>query len=336
MTQSDKTKSHWRVLRNAIVRSTSNDTSSSSVDITRTTASSIATDFFPLCPVSFVDTVKVSMHTPAKDNFAWMMYNLSAAIESETERSITVVVHEKRKDVKFVPISELQSHQMNNGVDNTGNIRTWPSEQILLSYIISSGILSQIQSVGRPELPVSCCELGSGMAGLASLGLLACAPVDFERVVITDGNLLCVNNLQLCVAENQRQNTFPARVNNTKITAELLRWDRNATLRKDLQQQFDLVFASDCLFFEEFHEDLAHTIKNLLRRGSGRCLLLQPSRSGSLDRFCVIAKQYGFTTTQSKDFDPTIVEKHQEYQQTRPDYVPDVHFPVLLTLTLNI
>ncbi|RLN53507.1 hypothetical protein BBJ29_008826, partial [Phytophthora kernoviae] len=243
-------------------------------------------------------------------------------------------VHEKRKDVKRVSIAELLSHQVNEGVDNTGNIRTWPSEQILLSYLLSSRVCSQVQRRDqRGELlPVSCCELGGGMAGLASLGLLARASVQLERVLVTDGNPLCVKNLQLCVDENKAQQAIQGR---TEVAAELLRWDRHAPLRQDLQHQFDLVFASDCLFFEEFHEDLAHTIKSLLRAGSGRCLLLQPSRNKSMERFCVVAERYGFTVHRSEDYDPTIVRKHTEYQRTRPDYVADVHLAVLLTLIIE-
>ncbi|KAL3657398.1 hypothetical protein V7S43_017717 [Phytophthora oleae] len=329
-TLTDKTKRHWRVLRNALLRSTSNGASSTS-DAPGDTASAIATQFFPLYPESPVDTLTVQMQSPALENFAWVTYDLT--MEKRLEKPVKVFVHEKRKDVKRVSIAELLSHKVNQGVDNTGNIRTWPSEQILLSYMLSSGMCSQVQrrDINRNLLPVTCCELGGGMAGLASLGMLACAPVAFERIVVTDGNPLSVENLQLCVQENKKQKVF---ARGADITAELLRWDRNATLREDLQHQFDLVFASDCLFFEEFHEDLAHTIKNLLRHGSGRCLLLQPSRNGSMERFCAVAERHGFTIRQSRDYDTEIARKHEEYQRTRHDYVPDVHFPVLLTLSL--
>lgn len=334
--QSDRSSCHWRVLRNAILRS-SVDKASPSVDTMRQTASSIATEFFQLYPKSFVDTTKVLMHTPAGETFAWMAYDLSAAIEKKSDGLPIAYVHEKRKDVKVVPISDLVSHHVNQGVDNTGNIRTWPSEQVLLSYMISSNVCSQLQQRGIDGqlLPIACCELGGGMAGLASLGLLVCGPAEIARIVVTDGNLQSVKNLQLCIAETKRHQEPIACAQHTDITAELLRWDRNATLREDLQHQFDLVFASDCLFFEEFHEDLAFTIKQLLRRGSGRCLLLQPSRNGSLERFCVIATRHGFSISQSQDYDPTIVRKHEEYQRLRPDYVPNVHFPILLTLTLT-
>ncbi|KAG7376956.1 hypothetical protein PHYPSEUDO_012381 [Phytophthora pseudosyringae] len=330
---SDRTRRHWRVLRNALLQSTSNGVSVSA-DAGGSTASSIAAEFFPLYPEAPVGTVQ----TPAQEHFAWTAYALSPAMNKQTDNAAVIYVHEKRKDVKRVSIAELLSHEVNQGVDNTGNIRTWPSEQILLSYMLSSDVCSQVQRQDAHSgvLPLSCCELGGGMAGLASLGLLACAPVDLQRVVVTDGNPLSVKNLQLCVEENKRQRVFPAqRTQGTEVSAELLRWDRNTSVRGDLQHQFDLVVASDCLFFEEFHEDLAHTIKSLLRRSSGRCLLLQPSRNGSMERFCVVAERHGFAVRQSRDYDAEIVRKHEAYQQSRPDYVADVHFPVLLTLALD-
>ncbi|KAE8882378.1 hypothetical protein PF005_g1035 [Phytophthora fragariae] len=327
-----KTQRHWRVLRDALLRSTSSGASPSSSEANDATASSISTEFFPLYAESAVDATQVS---PAQENFVWVAYDLSPATSNEPTETTKIFVHEKRKDVKRVSIAELLSHQVNQGVDNTGNIRTWPSEQILLSYMLTSGVCSQVQrrDASGDLLPVSCCELGSGMAGLASLGLLARPPVDLRRVVVTDGNPLSVKNLQLCVEENRKQQLFAVRSQGAEITAELLRWDRDATLREDLQQQFDLVFASDCLFFEEFHEDLAHTIKSLLRPGSGRCLLLQPSRNGSMERFCAVAARHGFAVHKSEDYDPEIVRQHAAYQQTRADYVPDVHFPVLLSLS---
>ncbi|KAG6615897.1 Calmodulin-lysine N-methyltransferase [Phytophthora cinnamomi] len=325
MAADQKTRRHWRVLREALLRSTS---SGAADRCSEATASSIASEFFPI----YAATAAAATHTPAQENFVWTAYDLSPAASAAPTR---VFVHEKRKDVKRVSFLELLSHQVNQGVDNTGNIRTWPSEQILLSYLLESGVCTRVQrrdASGNP-LPVTCCELGSGMAGLASLGLLARPPAALQRVVVTDGNPQSVKNLQLCVEENRQQQVFAIHSHNTEVTAELLRWDRDATLREDLRQQFDLVFASDCLFFEEFHEDLAHTIKSLLRPGSGRCLLLQPSRNGSMERFCAIAARHGFAVEKSDDYDPEIVRKHAAYQQTRVDYVPDVHLPVLLTLS---
>ncbi|CAH0519549.1 unnamed protein product [Peronospora belbahrii] len=335
MTRTETTRRHWRVLRNALLHSTSNETCVSSTDVYDTTASSVATDFFSLYQKTEVDTVQLlRMHSPLQANFTWMVYDVPV----EANKTKKIYVHEKRNDIKpRVSMAELLSHQVNHGVDNTGNIRTWPSEQVLLSYLLSSNVCLQVQrrdATGN-YLPITCCELGSGMAGLASLGLLACPPVKLQRIVVTDGNPLSVKNLQLCIEENKIHHVNSIYDESVVISTELLRWDRNVRCRKDLEHQFDLVFASDCLFFEDFHQDLAYTIKSLLRPKSGRCLLLQPRRNGSMERFSMIAKCYGFSIQESRDYDPHIVCQHVEYQQTRCDYVCDVHYPVLLTLTLD-
>ena len=325
---------HWRVLRNALLDPTRKDSSMDSRG-SETTASSIANEFFALYPGIPVDT---DMPSLPQENWMWTTYELACKATTTTGTSATsVYVHEKRKDRTRVSIAELLSHQVHHGVDNTGNIRTWPSEQVLLSYLLSSKVCSQVQQrdTNGNGLPITCCELGSGMTGLASLGLLACAPVQLQHVLVTDGNPLSVKNLQLCIEANKMQHVFPRDAPPVNISTELLRWDRHASVKKDWQHQFDLVIASDCLFFEEFHEDLAYTIKTLLRPGSGRCLLVQPSRNGSMERFCGIAKRHGFCITALRDYDATIGAKHADYQATRPDYVPDVHFPVLLILTCS-
>uniref|UniRef100_M4C179 Calmodulin-lysine N-methyltransferase n=1 Tax=Hyaloperonospora arabidopsidis (strain Emoy2) TaxID=559515 RepID=M4C179_HYAAE len=318
---------HWRVLRTALLQSMSPTRASTSTEST-------ASEFFPRYPKVLVDNIQ------GQPNWVWMTYELGASLSNANNPLLKkrVYVHEKRKDVTRVPVTELLSHRVYQGVDNTGNIRTWPSEEILLAYLLSSGVCSQVQQqrdAADELLPIACCELGSGMVGLASLGLLACGPVALQRVLVTDGNPLCVQNLHVCMEENKRQNAFAEVASSVDLSTELLRWERTAKLRHDLQHAFDLVFASDCLFFEAFHEDLAYTIKTMLRPKSGRCLLLQPSRNGSMERFCCIAKRHGFVIEESRDYDPLVVQRHAELQQTRGDYVPDVHFPVLLTLTIS-
>lgn len=335
----EKTRRHWRVLRAALL--------SRRQESDAATASRISTDFFALFPASSAaegvanGRGMMRIRQPAADNFEWMAYDMAlpsleeenAVLQGRDGARRTVLVHEKSKAAsKKVPVAELLSHQVNQGVDNTGNIRTWPSEQILLWHVLRSGVGRQIsRDATHPaggNASINCCELGSGMAGLASLGLLAHSPFAIGEMLITDGNPKSVDNLKLTVEENRRQGALPA---TTKVSAELLRWDRIAQLPEQWRHRFHLVLASDCLFFEEFHEDLAHTIKQLLDPRSGRCLLLQPSRNGSMERFCVKARALGLDLQICDDYDVEITRRHVEYQQTRADYVPDVHYPKLVT-----
>lgn len=345
----EKTRRHWRVLRAALLSKRQESESSSA------TASAISTEFFPMfaaAPVCEDTHPLVRIGRPAADNFAWVAYDLALPSDKEQEPlSITstpngavlpskrvVYVHEKAKRAsKKVSVAELLSHQVNQGVDNTGNIRTWPSEQILLWHMLRSGIGEQIQQSVRGNsssltTPINCCELGSGMAGLASLGLLAHSTFAIGQMLVTDGNPRAVDNLKITLEENRRQGTLPKA---TEIVAELVRWDRNALLPERWRNQFHLVFASDCLFFEEFHDDLVHTIKQLLEPRTGKCLLLQPSRNGSMERFCAKAQAAGLQVDVSDSFDAEISRRHLEYQQTRSDYVPDVHCPRLVIVSLQ-
>lgn len=264
------------------------------------------------------------------EGFEWVQYDVS--VDPAAAAKPQVFVHEKQKGKK-VTIAELLSHIVNEGVDNTGNVRTWPSEQLLLSFLLKNGVCQRLyESRGDDGSPLNCCELGSGMAGLASLGLLAHGPVPFGRFDITDGNPLSVQNLKICVDENAVLGTFP-KSPTTSVNVNLLRWNRNATFAADELHQFDVLFASDCLFFEEFHIDLTYTVKQLLKPKSGRCFMLQPSRNGSMERFVAIAQSHGLHVERCDDFDPDVAQKHASYLTSRPDYVPDVHLPILLTLS---
>lgn len=332
------TKRHWRALRNALLSRTPSASSSSE---RITTASAVSTEFFPVFPVrcccAAAATTETERSTQQKqhqhdENFEWLQYEL--AMSPEAPSAVAVRVREKKASAR-VTVAELLSHQVNRGVDNTGNVRTWPSEQLLLAYLLRNGVCQKMyQSRGgsaAAQLPLSVCELGSGMVGLASLGLLAHAPAPFARVDITDGNPQSVGNLELCVAENAA--LIASKSAGARVAVKLLRWDRDAVFAATERHKFDLLLASDCLFFEEFHADLAYTIKELLRPTTGRCFLLQPSRNGSMERFVVVAERQGLLVERCDAFDPDVARLHLEHTASRDDYEPDVHLPVLLIVT---
>ncbi|CAN0240657.1 unnamed protein product [Ectocarpus sp. 12 AP-2014] len=116
-------------------------------------------------------------------------------------------------------------------------------------------------------------ELGAGMSGLAGLGVAACS--DAAEVVITDGNPDALRNLEECVELNAKEGVF----GDTRVAARRLVWDsldrngdRAALLSRSSSEvggsgRFDLIIASDCLFFKDFHDDLISTIGGLLRPG---------------------------------------------------------------------
>ncbi|GLD99507.1 hypothetical protein PINS_up008233 [Pythium insidiosum] len=321
------TARHWRILRNALVSRT-RDTE------TDTSHSSVSTEFFPCFASRLVadeDTAKQVTQRAASD-FEWRIYDITKSVSGHESSTKSVFVHEKRK-LQRVSLAELFSHQLNNGVDNTGNIRTWPSEPILLSYLLKNNVCRQLADAHAPSRrAIRCCELGSGMAGVVGLGLMAHEGALIDSMLITDGNPSAVRNLQICVDENIAQGVIP-RDRRDAVQAKLLRWDRDVRFDDAMQSQFDLVVAGDCLFFEEFHVDLASTIHQLLRPETGRCLLMQPRRNGSMERFVAVARQqFALHVDVCSDFDAEIQRRHQSYSTHMPHYAPDVHLPILLTL----
>jgi hypothetical protein len=110
----------------------------------------------------------------------------------------------------------------------------------------------------------------------------------------------------VCIEMNKQKR----QLENQRIRPALLRWsvnDTNGDLKALLDEQenrryFDIVFACDCLFFEDFHDALIDVLLLALgRRSSGssgesvlshiteavqkkKVLLFQPSRGGSMER----------------------------------------------------
>lgn len=327
-TTRDKSRRHWRALREAILSSARQPSQEA---LESATHSSTALAFFPLFPVHRV--IDAKLLPPPSESFEWVTYDTNI---DKHDEMLALFVHEKQQSAqRKVSLLELCSHGLNQGVDNTGNIRTWPSEQVLLSYLLKHKVLQHTTKNDRSTTGsgINCCELGSGMAGLVSLGLIAHAPVPIARFLITDGNPLAVQNVRRCVEANKAHGTL-ARSRSAQVDVDLLRWDRNVRFDASLAHQFDVIVASDCLFFEDFHVDLVHTIHQLLCVNSGKCFMLQPSRNDSMERFCALARARGLSVQEERAYDPEITRKHHEYVQTRADYVPDVHFPVLLVLSL--
>ncbi len=75
---------------------------------------------------------------------------------------------------------------LDQAVDNTGNIRVWPSEEIFTLYLtLQSNLKDQIMAQS------SVIEFGAGKSGLVGFSL---AKQGLE-VLITDGNDQCVSSL---------------------------------------------------------------------------------------------------------------------------------------------
>ena len=107
---------------------------------------------------------------------------------------------------KTVITLEQLSNTLGEKVDNTGNVREWPSEEILAYYMVQR-IKTDLHSSQNHEDPYRIIELGAGKSGLVGL-TAACIMKKLGRnyeVVITDGNELCVQSLCQNVSHNMQQ-----------------------------------------------------------------------------------------------------------------------------------
>ena len=99
-----------------------------------------------------------------------------------------------------ITLEELQA-SLFSPVDNTGNVREWPSEEILAYYLVQR--IQGVDDISR--LPRRVIELGagkSGLVGLVSASILKAKGVQDCEVIITDGNEKCVETLNKTLALN--------------------------------------------------------------------------------------------------------------------------------------
>ncbi|ESO86820.1 hypothetical protein LOTGIDRAFT_166823 [Lottia gigantea] len=178
------------------------------------------------------------------------------------------------------------------GFNNTGNICIWPAEEIMAYYCLVNKHLFHKKNV---------IELGGGMTCLA--GFTIAATSEASLVQVTDGNEDSVKNLSAMVDRNQQ------RFHTTEVISSLFRWGPGP-LEDCLQEKFDIVLCSDCLFFEEGRKDLVNSMFNLLKP-QGVILVFAPSRGGTFDMFKCLAEE-SFDTEVIENYNPTVWSLHQK------------------------
>ncbi len=117
----------------------------------------------------------------------------------------------------------------------------------------------------------------------------------------------------MCKQEHQStKETSALFTHSLNISSQVLHWspavnaEQVASLTNSHTQLFDVVIASDCLFFKDFHADLLHTLQQLLVPG-GVGLFLQPARDNTLHKFVALCAESGaFTTEIIEDYSPEV------------------------------
>ena len=253
----------------------------------------------------------------------------SSSSSGSSSSSSSIITREKPEDAS-VSINGLLSNKK-HGIDNTGNVRVWTSELLLLYILLQQHNKNNNNNNNNKRTVL---ELGGGNTGLCGLGL-ACTNW-CESIVITDGHPDCVLNQNVCIQMNKQHGNISKDVS---IHSHLLRWSENDVLGDwnlitlGGTKTFNVIIASDCLFFKDFHKDLLWVLNNSLSYDTDSCVyLLQPKRSGTMDMFLDIAKEY-FNIIISNDYCQQVNDLHKHYLSTDTSYNTDIHLPILVTLT---
>ncbi len=255
-----------------------------------------------LLTVHHADTLErthsTSGNTSSQPHGKWYMYEYDQLIHC---------------DVAVRYITESTSLEAMMGFNNTGNVCLWPSEEVLAYYCLKHAEMFRGAAV---------CELGCGMTGLA--GLMLATTQQPSQVLLTDGNCKSVENVNEIIRENY------CKFGHTTASAETLVWDKAFTRSASPHHsKFDYVICADCLFFEEVHQELVQVMLKLLKP-SGTVLILAPRRSGTMERFCSVAKR-SFLVDLSLHYDDVVWEKHAALKESSV-YSTDLHYPLRLTL----
>ncbi|EDO48617.1 predicted protein [Nematostella vectensis] len=224
------------------------------------------------------------------------------------ERNQLIRRHRTRTKKQTVNLQELI------GFNNTGNICIWPAEEVLAYYVLHHYSEFEGKRV---------CELGAGMTALA--GVMLASSCDVTEMLLTDGNLESVQNIDHIIEKNIEC------FGSTKVHSRKLIWGDD-TVSCDMRNKYDVVIAADCFFHVESHESLLKTLDALLVE-EGRAVMMAPCRSQTLQQFCSRASPM-FDVQIIRNYDHKITEKHLKVSSSNiEDYDEDLHYPVLVILS---
>ncbi|XP_052195842.1 calmodulin-lysine N-methyltransferase [Diospyros lotus] len=216
--------------------------------------------------------------------------------------------------------AHLNDFEVSNryNIDNTGLVCSWPSEDVLAHYCLCHADIFRNKKV---------IELGSGY-GLA--GLVIAAATEALEVLISDGNPQVVDYIQRNI--NANCSAFRG----TLVKSMILHWDRAESLSGF--NRFDIIVASDCTFFKEFHKSLAQTVNLFLRKeGPSEAIFFSPKRGDSLDKFLVEIKESGLHFSITEIYDTEVWRRHEGFisgNDAWPNYEKDHCYPLLVRITL--
>lgn len=240
------------------------------------------------------------------------------SLDNDADASVKLLVRE-RKPRRKVALQELVSHDLNHGVDNTGQTCVWDSESTLTYCLLNSdsGLCKSLPLLSQLSSSHKVIELGVGMAGLAGLAL---AQVSHAQVLLTDGHPKAVENNKVNIRMNRRRLLG-------NVDCEELLW---STEIQKHENEFDLLLCSDCTHFEKHHAGLMVALGHMLK-ADGVAILCQPPRGKSLNRFMMLCESMPGLWAVQFVSDEHLERRHKE-SKGDPSYDPNLHCPHIVLL----
>ncbi|XP_059282866.1 calmodulin-lysine N-methyltransferase-like isoform X2 [Lycium ferocissimum] len=302
----------WKILRRSLIRRPSSNSDKSEIGIQR--ISRKATLGFNLIPYYLMkDSIEENVNS-SKENSMHSSRDATLCYTLPILNAPQLILHQRVDDRAHLNDFEVCNRY---DIDNTGLVCQWPSEDVLAHYCLSHA------SIFRQKRVI---ELGSGY-GLA--GLVVAMTSEAQEVFISDGNPQVVDYIQRNV--NANSGSFGG----TEVKPLMLHWGQENDI--DISNTFDVIIASDCTFFKEFHGALVRTIKSLLKEeGPSEAILLSPRRGNSLDKFLVEVKDRGLRFRTDEIYDEEVWRRHQgfvEGDDSWPNYEMDHCYPLLVRIT---
>ncbi|KAL9327143.1 hypothetical protein ACSQ67_007788 [Phaseolus vulgaris] len=198
----------------------------------------------------------------------------------------------------------------------------WPSEDVLAHYCLSHADTFRSK------------KLLSLVLAMAWLDLLLQLLQGHPRV-----QYLCAKNGCEEGYHNTQRNieANSGAFGDTVVKSMTLHWNQEDTT--NLADTFDIIIASDCTFFKDFHRDLARIVKHLLSKaGSSEAIFLSPKRGNSLDLFLEVAKENGLRFSVTENYDQEVWKRHEAFlsedRDSWPSYEKGHSYPLLIRITL--
>ncbi|MCD7460270.1 hypothetical protein HAX54_043213 [Datura stramonium] len=302
----------WKILRRSLIRrSSSNSEDKSEMGIQR--ISRKATHGFNLIPFHLKkDRVEENVKS-LKENQMDSSRDATSCYTLPIPNAPQLILHQRVDDMAHLNDFEVCNRY---DIDNTGLVCQWPSEDVLGHYCLSHA------SIFRQKRVI---ELGSGY-GLA--GLIVAMTTEAREVFISDGNPQVVDYIQRNV--NANSGSFGG----TEVKPLMLHWGQETD--SDISNTFDVIIASDCTFFKEFHGALVRTIKSLLKdEGPSEAILFSPRRGDSLDKFLIEVEDSGLHFSTDEIYDAEVWRRHQGFvkgDESWPNYEMDHCYPLLVRI----